>query len=50
MPIFAALLLTSLVPTADVSLLSSPGLWFGMLLEKGLLGGFLFFLFRHGRA
>ncbi|XP_057272531.1 signal-regulatory protein beta-1-like [Pezoporus wallicus] len=34
----------------DMSLLSSPGLWLGILLEKGLLGGLLFFFFRHGRA
>ncbi|KAM8996569.1 tyrosine-protein phosphatase non-receptor type substrate 1-like [Ara ararauna] len=33
-----------------VSILSSPGLWLGILLEKGLLGGFLFFLFQRGRA
>ncbi|XP_030358958.1 tyrosine-protein phosphatase non-receptor type substrate 1-like isoform X1 [Strigops habroptila] len=33
----------------NASLLSSPGLWLGILLEKGLLGGLLFFLFRHGR-
>ncbi|NXD66652.1 SHPS1 phosphatase, partial [Eolophus roseicapillus] len=31
-------------------ILSSPGLWLGILLEKGLLGVLLFFLFRHGRA
>ncbi|NWS44811.1 SHPS1 phosphatase, partial [Probosciger aterrimus] len=30
----------------DVSILSSPGLWLGILLEKGLLGVLLFFLFR----
>ncbi|NWW49417.1 SIRBL protein, partial [Pedionomus torquatus] len=35
-----------LVPTAGVNLLSSPGLWVGILLEKGLLGGLLFFLFK----
>ncbi|NXK71518.1 IGHG4 protein, partial [Amazona guildingii] len=29
-----------------VNILSSPGLWLGILLEKGLLGGFLFFLFQ----
>uniref|UniRef100_A0A8B9FLG3 Ig-like domain-containing protein n=1 Tax=Amazona collaria TaxID=241587 RepID=A0A8B9FLG3_9PSIT len=34
----------------DVNILSSPGLWLGILLEKGLLGGFLFFLFQRGRA
>ncbi|XP_063206180.1 signal-regulatory protein beta-2-like [Chroicocephalus ridibundus] len=32
------------------NLLSSPGLWLGILLEKGLLGGFLLFLFKRGRA
>ncbi|XP_014810677.1 PREDICTED: signal-regulatory protein beta-1 isoform 3-like [Calidris pugnax] len=34
----------------SVSLLSSPGLWFGILLEKGLLGGLLIFLFKRARA
>ncbi|KAM6120834.1 tyrosine-protein phosphatase non-receptor type substrate 1-like [Phoenicopterus ruber ruber] len=33
-----------------VNLLSSPGLWLGILLEKGLLGGLLVFLFKRGRA
>ncbi|XP_075624836.1 signal-regulatory protein beta-1-like isoform X1 [Balearica regulorum gibbericeps] len=33
-----------------VSVLSSPGLWLGILLEKGLLGGLLIFLFKRGRA
>ncbi|XP_075295142.1 tyrosine-protein phosphatase non-receptor type substrate 1-like isoform X2 [Opisthocomus hoazin] len=33
-----------------VRLLSSPGLWLGILLEKGLLGGLLLFLFKRGRA
>ncbi|XP_075373266.1 tyrosine-protein phosphatase non-receptor type substrate 1-like [Mycteria americana] len=32
------------------NLLSSPGLWLGILLEKGLLCGLLIFLFRRGRA
>ena len=41
--------LTSPVPTAGMNLLFSPGLWLGMLLEKGLLGGFLIFLFKRGR-
>uniref|UniRef100_A0A663DKR7 Ig-like domain-containing protein n=1 Tax=Aquila chrysaetos chrysaetos TaxID=223781 RepID=A0A663DKR7_AQUCH len=31
-------------------LLSSPGLWLGILLEKGLLGGLLIFLFKRARA
>ncbi|NXK16739.1 SHPS1 phosphatase, partial [Arenaria interpres] len=30
----------------SLNLLSSPGLWFGILLEKGLLGGLLVFLFK----
>ncbi|KAM6378682.1 signal-regulatory protein beta-1-like [Pluvialis apricaria] len=33
-----------------LNLLSSPGLWLGILLEKGLLGGLLIFLFKRGRA
>ncbi|KAM9260278.1 tyrosine-protein phosphatase non-receptor type substrate 1-like [Cariama cristata] len=33
-----------------VNLLSSPGLWLGILLEKGLLGALLIFLFKRGRA
>ncbi|NXP02446.1 IGHG4 protein, partial [Thinocorus orbignyianus] len=33
-----------------MNLLSSPGLWFGILLEKGLLGGLLFFLFKRAMA
>ncbi|KAM9648215.1 tyrosine-protein phosphatase non-receptor type substrate 1-like [Morphnus guianensis] len=33
-----------------VCLLSSPGLWLGILLEKGLLGGLLIFLFKRARA
>ncbi|KAM6340179.1 tyrosine-protein phosphatase non-receptor type substrate 1-like [Alca torda] len=32
------------------NLLSSPGLWLGILLEKGLLGGLLVFLFKRGMA
>ncbi|KAM6113066.1 signal-regulatory protein beta-1-like [Pterocles gutturalis] len=31
-------------------LLSTPGLWLAVLLEKGLLGGLLFFLFKRVRA
>ncbi|KAM6378680.1 signal-regulatory protein beta-1-like [Pluvialis apricaria] len=38
------------VSVHGASLLSSPGLWLGMLLEKGLLGGLLVFLFKRGRA
>ncbi|XP_059683304.1 tyrosine-protein phosphatase non-receptor type substrate 1-like [Gavia stellata] len=34
----------------SLNLLSSPGLWLGILLEKGLLGGLLIFLFKRGRA
>ncbi|NXS92321.1 SHPS1 phosphatase, partial [Jacana jacana] len=30
----------------SVNLLSSPGLWLGILVEKGLLGGLLIFLFK----
>ncbi|XP_065705554.1 signal-regulatory protein beta-1-like [Patagioenas fasciata] len=33
-----------------VNLLASPILWLGLLLEKGLLGGLLIFLFKRGRA
>ncbi|XP_068272434.1 signal-regulatory protein beta-1-like [Nyctibius grandis] len=33
-----------------VNLLYSPALWLAILLEKGLLGGLLFFLFKRGRA
>ncbi|XP_074013670.1 signal-regulatory protein beta-1-like [Numenius arquata] len=32
-----------------LNLLSSPGLWIGILLEKGLLGGLLVFLFKRAR-
>uniref|UniRef100_A0A8C3MJW1 Uncharacterized protein n=1 Tax=Geospiza parvula TaxID=87175 RepID=A0A8C3MJW1_GEOPR len=41
--------LTSSVPTAGTNLLSSLLLllWMGILLEKGLLGALLFFLFKH---
>ncbi|XP_014810283.1 PREDICTED: signal-regulatory protein beta-1 isoform 3-like [Calidris pugnax] len=38
------------VSVHGVSLLSSPGLWLGILLEKGLLGGLLIFLFKRARA
>uniref|UniRef100_A0A8D0FHX3 Ig-like domain-containing protein n=1 Tax=Strix occidentalis caurina TaxID=311401 RepID=A0A8D0FHX3_STROC len=41
--------LTSPVPTAGATLLSSPILWLGILLEKGLLGGLLLFLFSRRR-
>ncbi|XP_009891863.1 PREDICTED: tyrosine-protein phosphatase non-receptor type substrate 1-like [Charadrius vociferus] len=33
-----------------LNLLSSPGLWLGILLEKGLLGSLLIFLFKRARA
>ncbi|KAM6248863.1 signal-regulatory protein beta-1-like [Porphyrio hochstetteri] len=33
-----------------VNVLSSPALWLGLLLEKGLLGGLLLFLFKRGGA
>ncbi|NXX57428.1 SIRBL protein, partial [Scopus umbretta] len=37
-------------PDNGPNLLSSPALWLGILLEKGLLGGLLIFLFKRGKA
>ncbi|XP_065501789.1 tyrosine-protein phosphatase non-receptor type substrate 1-like [Caloenas nicobarica] len=38
------------LPQQGVTLLASHILWLGILLEKGLLGGLLIFLFKRGRA
>ncbi|KAM6298800.1 tyrosine-protein phosphatase non-receptor type substrate 1-like [Aegotheles albertisi] len=40
----------TLAENAGMLLLSSPGLWLGIVLEKGLLGGLLIFLFRRRGA
>ncbi|KAM6404464.1 tyrosine-protein phosphatase non-receptor type substrate 1-like [Rhynochetos jubatus] len=46
----ATLQIAGLAIDNGVNLLLNPGLWLGILLEKGLLGGLLIFLFKARRA